>query len=51
MTMHEPSSGVVRRESNRKPSACWKHGNVSPGRIVPVQSTGRGISEATGAST
>lgn len=51
MTMHEPSSRVVRGESYHKPSTGWKHSGISPGRIVEFQSAGGGVTESAESST
>lgn len=51
VTMHKPSSWIVCRESDHKPPTSWKHSDVSPGRVVEVQSADGGITEPAGPST
>lgn len=46
MTMHEPSSRVVRWESNHKPPTSWKHSGISPGRVIEVQCADGGVTES-----
>lgn len=37
MAMHQPSSRIIRLESDYQPAGAWKHGNVATRRVDEVK--------------